>query len=162
MSVAESSGILAIWNNCADGAEATFEEWYQGEHLIERLAVPGFRLGRRYEGLGGYRSYFTYYETDGPEVLTSQAYLERVNDPTPLTKTVMDGIFVDSSRTVCRRTAKSGRMSGAYAVTAVASDVEQLAALEAGTAQLLTLDGVASVETWTGVEGASDTGSSEQ
>ena len=35
-------GILAIFNDCRPGREAEFEEWFQGEHLLERLAVPGF------------------------------------------------------------------------------------------------------------------------
>ena len=35
-------GILAIWNDCRAGREAEFEAWFQGEHLLERLAVPGF------------------------------------------------------------------------------------------------------------------------
>jgi hypothetical protein len=42
-------GILAIWNDCARGTDAEFEHWFQSEHLAERLAVPGFRLGRRHE-----------------------------------------------------------------------------------------------------------------
>jgi hypothetical protein len=35
-------GILAIFNDCRAGREAEFEAWFQGEHLLERLAVPGF------------------------------------------------------------------------------------------------------------------------
>jgi heme-degrading monooxygenase HmoA len=35
-------GVLAIFNNVAPGREAEFEEWFQHEHLAERLAVPGF------------------------------------------------------------------------------------------------------------------------
>ena len=30
------------------GREADFEEWYQHEHFHERIAVPGFQLGRRF------------------------------------------------------------------------------------------------------------------
>ena len=37
-------GILAIFNNAAPGREAEFEEWFQHEHLAERVAVPGFLL----------------------------------------------------------------------------------------------------------------------
>jgi antibiotic biosynthesis monooxygenase (ABM) superfamily enzyme len=44
-------GILAIFNNVAPGREAEFEEWFQHEHLQERLAVPGFLLGRRHEAV---------------------------------------------------------------------------------------------------------------
>jgi hypothetical protein len=39
-------GILAIFNNVASGREAEFEEWFQHEHLAERIAVPGFLIGR--------------------------------------------------------------------------------------------------------------------
>ena len=162
MSAAACVGILAVWHNCAAGSEQTFEHWYQSEHLAERVGVPGFRVGRRYEGLGGYRSYFTYYETDEPGVLTSKAYLDRVNDPTPLTRTVMDGIFVDSCRTVCRRVARVGDMKGAYAVTVVTNETNQLELLQALGEQSVAMDGVASAEVWAGVDGASDTGSREQ
>jgi hypothetical protein len=48
-------GILAIFNNAAPGREAEFDEWFQHEHLAERLAVPGFLLGRRYEAVSGSR-----------------------------------------------------------------------------------------------------------
>ena len=44
-----SPGILAIFNNVAHGREAEFEEWFQHEHLPERIAIPGFLMGRRYE-----------------------------------------------------------------------------------------------------------------
>jgi hypothetical protein len=46
-------GILAIFNNVAPGREAEFEEWFQHQHLAERLAVPGFLLGRRHEAIPG-------------------------------------------------------------------------------------------------------------
>jgi hypothetical protein len=55
-------GILAIFNNAAPGREAEFEEWFQHEHLQERLGVPGFLLGgRRYEAVQGEPRYFNFY-----------------------------------------------------------------------------------------------------
>ena len=112
-----STGILAVWNNCAPGHEAVYEQWYQTEHLIERLGVPGFERGRRYEAIEGAKRFFTYYETESPEVLQSAAYLERLNHPTPLTKRIMSGILIDMSRTVCRRVTCHGGMRGACAIT---------------------------------------------
>jgi hypothetical protein len=50
------SGILAIFNNVAPGREAEFEEWFQHEHLAERIAVPGFLLGRRHEAVMAIRA----------------------------------------------------------------------------------------------------------
>ena len=54
-------GILAIFNDCRAGREAEFEVWFQGEHLLERLAVPGFLFGRRHKAISGSAGYFNYY-----------------------------------------------------------------------------------------------------
>lgn len=114
----EPTGILAIWNNCAPGHEAEYETWYQGEHLPERLGVPGFLRGRRYQALAADKQYFTCYETSSTAVLTSPAYLDRVNNPTEMTTRIMSGILTGISRTVCRQAAAVGSMRGGIAVTA--------------------------------------------
>jgi len=159
---AGNDGILAIWHDCAAGQEETFEHWYQSEHLIERVSIDGFQRGRRYHGIGGYRQYFTYYETDCPQDLTSAAYLARVNDPTPLTRQVMNGIFINPVRTVCHRVMRAGGLDGAVAVTGIVDNAGGVAAWQQSLAELLKHDGVASAELWQRVEGASDTGSREQ
>ncbi|MEM8951842.1 MAG: hypothetical protein AAGA21_00040 [Pseudomonadota bacterium] len=97
------AGILAIWNSCAPGREAEYEAWYQTEHLHERLSIVGFRRGRRYEAIALGDGCFTYYESAVPDVLTSEAYLQRINNPTPMTARIMRDAFTDMSRTVCRR-----------------------------------------------------------
>src|SRR4029077_803525 len=110
-------GILAIWNDCAPGREAEFEEWYQHEHFYERIAVPGFRLGRRYEVVSGSPRYFCFYLTQSPGILKSAAYLQRLDNPTPMTRRILSDAFRDMSRTVCHRTLRLGAMWGAAAVT---------------------------------------------
>ena len=122
-------GRLAIWNTCAAGYEAGFETWYQTEHLAERLSVPGFRRGRRYEALDPDDGYFTYYEVDDPAVLTSSAYAERVNNPTQMTTHIMREAFTDMSRTVCEARISIGRLRGAFATTLLMDalpDLDQL------------------------------------
>jgi hypothetical protein len=111
-------GILAIFNNVAPGREAEFEEWFQHEHLQERLGVPGFLLGRRHEAVAGEPRYFNFYVTRSADVLKSDDYQMRVNNPTPMTRMVMSEIFKDMIRTVCHRTLRLGSMRGAVAVTA--------------------------------------------
>ena len=111
-------GILAIWNDCVEGREAEFDAWFQGEHLEERLAVPGFLFGRRHEAISGSNRFFNFYLTESPAVLTSKAYLERLDNPTPMTRTVMSEVFINMNRTVCHRTLRRGAFRGAYAVTA--------------------------------------------
>ena len=103
-------GILAIFNDCRAGREAEFEEWFQGEHLLERLAVPGFLYGRRHQAISGSCGYFNFYLVESPAVLTSKPYLERLDNPTPMTKKIMSEIFINMNRTVCRRTRAARRL----------------------------------------------------
>ena len=111
-------GILAIWNDCRAGREAEFEAWFQGEHLEERLAVPGFLFGRRHQAISGSAGYFNFYLVETPEVLTSRPYLDRLDNPTPMTRRIMSEVFINMNRTVCRRTVRRGAFRGAFAVTA--------------------------------------------
>ena len=111
-------GILAIFNDCRAGREAEFEAWFQGEHLLERLSVPGFLFGRRHKAISGAGGYFNFYLVESPEVLTSKPYLERLDHPTPMTHTIMSEVFINMNRTVCRRTTRHGSFRGAFAVTA--------------------------------------------
>lgn len=111
------AGILAIWNGCAPEGEAEYERWYMREHLSERVGVPGFRFGRRYEALSAALKYFTFYETKSPEVLASAAYITRLGNPTAWTRRVMPS-FRDMNRTVCRKMVSFGDESiGGHAVT---------------------------------------------
>src|SRR6201997_2495533 len=91
----QSPGILAIFNNVAPGREDEFEAWFQHEHLAERIAVPGFLFGRRHEAIAAQPRYFNFYVTRSAAVLNSAAYLERLDAPTALTRTVMSEIFKD-------------------------------------------------------------------
>jgi len=131
-------GILAIFNDVRPGREPEFEEWFQGEHLLERLAVPGFLFGRRHQAISGSCGYFNFYLVESPAVLTSKPYLERLDNPTPMTKKVMSDIFINMNRTVCRRTVRRGGFRGAYAVTvrfnAAPDEAAVKAALDAMTA----------------------------
>lgn len=126
-----TTGRLAIWQDCATGAEEMLEAWYQTEHLPERLCVPGFRRARRWQTVAGAPAIFTLYEVDSPEVLTSDAYVARLNDPTPLSRRVMREAIRNMSRTVCRLAAGRGRMRGGWAAAL------RLPALPAGADALL-------------------------
>jgi hypothetical protein len=144
----DQPGILAIFNDCRPGREAEFEEWFQGEHLLERLAVPGFLFGRRHQAISGASGYFNFYLVESPVVLTSKPYLERLDNPTPLTKKVMSEIFVNMNRTVCRRTMRKGGFRGAYAVTARFNAAPDEGALKATLDGLVADPAVAGGEIW--------------
>jgi hypothetical protein len=145
-------GILAIFNDCRAGRDADFEAWFQCEHLLERLAVPGFLFGRRHQAISGSAGYFNFYLVESPAVLTSKPYLERLDSPTPMTKRVMSDIFLNMNRTVCHRTLRRGGFRGAYAVTVRFNETPDTGALSSLAEKLVQDVGVASCEIWTAVD----------
>jgi hypothetical protein len=148
----KSAGILAVWNDCKAGGEAEYEAWYRGEHLRERVGLPGFIYGRRYVSIDGSSPrYFTFYETEAVEVLKSPVYLERGANPTPMTRHIMSTVFQNMTRTVCRRVKKSGDMSGAVVLAARAS-AGQAAQIEAAWPGLTQIDNLLRAEHWVSAE----------
>jgi len=145
-------GILAIFNNVAPGREAEFEEWFQHEHLQERLGVPGFLLGRRYEAVHAQPQYFNYYLTRSVDVLRSADYRARLDDPTPMTRTVMSAIFKDMIRTVCHQTLRLGHMRGSVAVAARLAEPPDERRLKSTLEQLLADKAVACGEIWSAAD----------
>jgi hypothetical protein len=109
-------GVLAIWNGIAAGYEGEFLEWHVKEHIPERVAVPGFLRGRRYVSVDGTPAYFNFYETETYQVLSSQPYLARLNDPTPWTRKVVSN-FKDTSRTICDVAHSAGQGVAAWIET---------------------------------------------
>ena len=141
-------GILAIFQNVVPGREPEFEEWFQHEHLPERMAVPGFLLGRRHEAISGHPRYFHFYVTQSVEVLKSAAYLDRVSKPTPMTRTVMSEMVKDVFRTVCHRTLRLGAMRGTGVVTVRLGERLAETALKASIEPLMRDKAVACTEIW--------------
>jgi len=141
------TAILALWNDCAPEALNHYERWYAGEHLEERVGVPGFRYGRRYEAIEADRRFFTYYEVDSPAVLSSQPYVDRLNAPTEWTRRAMAS-FRGTIRTVCDLTYTTGRMHGAYAVTLRLSKTVP-AFDDSVLAEIACQNGVARLQIWT-------------
>ncbi len=70
-------------------AIAEHDEWHTHEHLPERLSIPGFVRGTRWVALRGQPRYFVVYEVEQLATLTSEAYLERLNNPSPWTSKMM-------------------------------------------------------------------------
>ncbi len=109
------SGILAVWNDRPASIAAEYERWYVTEHIPERLAVAGFRAARRYEATKADRGFFTFYELDEPSVLQSPDYLERLANPTALTRSIMPD-FLNTVRSVFVERSREGGGIGGSAV----------------------------------------------
>ena len=65
------------------------DDWHTHEHLPERLSIPGFVRGTRGVAEQGRPRYFVTYEVRELATLTSAAYLERLNNPSPWTSKMM-------------------------------------------------------------------------
>jgi hypothetical protein len=162
MSDKSQQGILAIWNDARPGTEAAFDAWFQSEHLLERLSVPGFRFVRRHEALVGTPKYFNFYIVDSPDVLKSKPYLERLDNPTPMTKKIMSEAFINMNRTVCHREIRRGHFSGAYAVTVRFNDAPDMAKLTSLADELAKDTKIAGCELWNAVDSAGAPVSAEE
>lgn len=109
------SAALAMWWQIAPELRDEFEHWHSHEHFPERLALPGFRRASRWiDDDSGH--VFVLYELDGPDVLSSPAYLARLNAPTPWSMRLMPhhrGMI----RGQCRVVASRGSAIARHALT---------------------------------------------
>ncbi|HMS07779.1 MAG TPA: hypothetical protein PKD73_18745 [Burkholderiaceae bacterium] len=90
------------------------DRWHTHEHLPERLSIPGFCQGTRWVALGDGPRYMVLYEVESLATLGSQAYLDRLNQPTPWTTRMMPH-YRGMSRGLCRVAASLGYGRGGVA-----------------------------------------------
>lgn len=109
---------IAIWCEIAPALRAEHDAWHSGEHLPERLAIPGFLRGRRCRADDDAAPwpYFILYEVRDAAVMTSPAYLERLNNPTPWSRKLFASCRL--SRTLCRIVQSRGVGAGGQVLTA--------------------------------------------
>lgn len=115
------AGAVVVWNDIVEQGREQFYDWHDKEHIPERLAIPGFRRGRRYIRPGHSPEWLTLYEADNLDVVTSPEYLQRLNAPTPGTTQTLQ-YFRNTSRAVCRIVSSTGSSSGGH-VLAMRLDV---------------------------------------
>ena len=110
-------GLLAIWSDLDLEREDEFDTWHLHEHLAERVNVPGFFRARRYVRTAPAAPQgailLTLYETEGVEVMTSPAYIERLDNPTPLTSQTVP-LMANMRRSALRLCASRGQGIGGY------------------------------------------------
>lgn len=106
---------VAIWCDVAPEIREEFDHWHAHEHMPERLSIPGFRRGSRWVSADGGR-YFILYELESEATLTSAAYLERLNHPTPWSRRMMPH-HRNMVRGLCRVEASSGTALGQALLT---------------------------------------------
>jgi len=97
-------GLLLTMTEPPPAMAEEFNAWYDGEHLPERLAIPGFRSARRWvaDVAPGEGRYLATYELDSEAVLASPEYLARFEGATPWTRRCL-GTAVVFRRWACEQ-----------------------------------------------------------
>lgn len=139
-------GILISSMQVLSEEDADFNEWFDKEHLPERVAITGFLDARRYESVDASKRYFQVYNTVDFEVLDGAEYQKVLANQTDWSKHHIPK-FIRPTRVVGRLVASEGFARGA-AITVVRvrphNEAHMLPALQ-GFLGLLDTPGVTSV-----------------
>jgi len=123
-----SAAMLLSFDIEADAIDE-HDRWHTHEHLPERLSIPGFRRGTRWIASGGGPRYMVLYEVESLATLASEAYLARLNQPTPWTTRMMPH-YRGMNRGLCTVVGSFGLgQGGAAALIRFTPEASQSAAL---------------------------------
>ncbi len=106
-------GMMITFTEVARDLEDEFNEWYNREHLDERIDLPGFRRARRYEAIDARNKYMSTYECGIPGDIGSPTYLDVLSRPSDWSKQIMPN-FTKWHRMVGRVIADASHGMGAF------------------------------------------------
>lgn len=90
-----NKGFLLVQMQPPPAFEEEFNDWYDTDHIPERLAVPGIETARRFVCLDGWPRYLALYDLESLDTLATAAY-RRVSGAhyTPWTRRVLSRVRV--------------------------------------------------------------------
>ena len=109
----ELPGILFVWTNVDPAHDDDFNRWYDREHVEERVNLPGFVSGTRYQSLKGPRQYLGLYRTTSLAAFKTPEYFKAFQQQTPWSVTNLARMR-DPIRRVCSIDAEVGSGMGAW------------------------------------------------
>jgi hypothetical protein len=105
-------GVLALWLDVLDDQAARCDEWYVREHIPDRVKLPGFRSGRRFDALDAAPRYLAVYEADTLERMLEPGYMGLVANIADESRAIR-GAFRNIVRGAFRLTGRAGYGEGA-------------------------------------------------
>src|SRR5918992_5422219 len=108
--------VMVNWSDVAPAHRHAYYEWHCREHMVGRVALPGFIRGRRCIAANASRDFLVWYEVESVDVLKSKAYLDKANAPSELTRRTTPFIK-GSSRGLARVRHTLGIGTGGCALT---------------------------------------------
>ena len=106
-------GMLVTLMGVSPEFSVDFNQWYDREHIGERVGIPGFLTGVRYQAVRAFPQYFCLYQTESLAVFTSDAYRQAFQHQTPWSVTNLNR-FKDCARRVCAIVNQTGAGTGAW------------------------------------------------
>lgn len=95
MAGTRGSHLLTVYANIPAEIEDDFNQWYNTQHIPERLAIEGFQSAVRYESLKGEPKYIALYELGNPGVLETPEYTKLRQNPNGWDKRIMPELKVE-------------------------------------------------------------------
>ncbi|MEJ6396017.1 hypothetical protein V8J82_22370 [Gymnodinialimonas sp. 2305UL16-5] len=99
------NAFLYIWNDYSEARRLEYDKWHTFEHVPERVSLPGFEAGYRYQSEDeGTQAYFTEYRLASLEALETADYANVVDYPTEWSAKMrpeFSNVFRLPSRLIC-------------------------------------------------------------
>jgi len=112
--IPEKRGILMVWTDIPAEVERDFNEWYNREHLPDRInKVPGFIRGRRFVAISGAPKYLALYEMQSATVMRSEPYLAINRKPDPKSRRFIP-LFRNTIKGICDTISRAGEGEGSF------------------------------------------------
>jgi len=108
-------GMLVVFSEVKSRHESDFNEWYNREHIDERLTMPGFQRARRYVAVKGSPKYLATYECNRVSDLATPHYLGVLANQTPWTQRTMARFTRFHRLTLSMKVDKTHGLGGALA-----------------------------------------------
>ena len=91
---------LLVWTDIDPQYEGDFNQWYDREHMQERVAIDGFQWARRYRNISNSeRRYLALYRTENMGTFTTPSYQKAFQNQTKWSNTNF-GRMINTQRRV--------------------------------------------------------------
>jgi hypothetical protein len=87
-----AAAMLLSQMECPASMEAEFHDWYDHEHIPERMAVPGFQSTMRYEVEGDGPRYLARYDLEDLSALEHPDYVKVKANPSKRTEKILSSV----------------------------------------------------------------------
>lgn len=128
-SISSPAGVLFVASDVDAAHDLDYNRWYDREHVLERVGIPGFTSGTRYVAIDAPKRYLGLYHTESLEVFGSPAYRQAFLHQTPWSVSNLNRMQ-QPMRRVCQVLARTGCGQGSVLLVIPLTVGSTAAALE--------------------------------